>query len=219
MAVEAEDTDTGDAGGAEGKGAADDQRIANMVNAAVSGHLKRALPKALADAMETHLAPFKERLGSGTKAEPAPKGGDETSSKIADLERKYQESERARAAERVAGYQHRAFDTVRGELSGKVRADALDSALKILKADGCIQVREDGTPFLAMNDQELSITEGVKLFLKTKEGALFLPAPAPAKPGQKGGGKFTPRAAAPEAKETPMQKTLRMIEERKAARG
>jgi hypothetical protein len=220
------DTDTGAAGG-DGGGAADDQRIANMVNAAVSGHLKRVLPKTISDLMETHIAPIREHLtkqggpapaqggqGGGAPQGGAPAGDD----KYAALERKFQESEKARAAERMQGHKARAFDGVRGVLAGKARPDAIEAALKVLKADDRIGVREDGSAFILDGDEEVTIEEGVKRFMKSKEGALFAPAPIPSA-RRTAGPKLNPRGAPTERTESPAERSLRMIEERRTLRG
>lgn len=221
--VDVEDEGDGGEGGAGAGagGAVDEKRLANLANAAVSGHLKRALPKAIAEA----LAPFMEQLaargapapagGAPAGGAPAPAGDD----KYAALEKKFQESEKARVAERVQGHKSRAYDGVRGALAGKARPDAIEAALKVLKADDRIGVGEDGTPFIKDGDEELSLEEGVKRFMKSKEGALFAPAPtatARRAPPQK----LNPRSGkGEEPTETPAARSLRMIEERRSKSG
>lgn len=220
-------TDTDAGAGGDGGGAADEQRIANMVNAAVSGHLKRVLPKTLSDLLETHIAPIREQLtkqggpaptqggqGGGAPQGGAPAGDD----RYAALERKFQESEKARLAERAQGYKARAFDGVRGALAGKARPDAIEAALKVLKADERIGVREDGSAFILDGDEEVTIEEGVKRFMKSKEGALFAPAPTPSA-RRTASQKLNPRGAPTERTETPAERSLRMIEEGRAQRG
>lgn len=218
--------DTTDAGGDEGAASAEEQRISNIVNKALSGRLARVLPKALSESLEAHLAPIREQLGA-TRGNPAdaqrqvPSGGvaadSEIARKYADLERKFQESEKARASERMQGHRARAFDGVRGALVGKARPEAIESALKVLKADDRIGVREDGTPYMIDGDEEVTIDEGVKRFMKSKDGALFAPAPSPAT--RKTGPKVSGRTAPVERTETAAERSLRMMEENRARRG
>lgn len=225
--IEVEDEGDGGEGGAGGgaaSGAVDEKRLANLANAAVSGHLKRALPKAIAEA----LAPFMEQLAArgappagGAPPGGAPQGGAPTGGgddKYAALEKKFQESEKARVAERAQGHRSRAYDGVRGALAGKARPDAIEAALKVLKADDRIGVGEDGTPFIKDGDEELSLEEGVKRFMKSKEGALFAPAPTTTRraPPQK----LNARSGkGEEPAESPAARSLRMIEGRRAKSG
>lgn len=221
-----EGTETIDAGGDEGAASAEEQRISAIVNKALGGRLARVLPKALSEALEAQLAPIREQLG-GARGNPAdiqrqaPSGGGasetETARKYAELERKFQESEKARASERMQGHKARAFGDVRGALVGKARPEAIESALKVLKADDRIGVREDGTPYMIDGDEEVTIDEGVKRFMKSKDGALFAPAPSPAT--RKTGPKVSGRTAPVERTETAAEKSLRMMEENRARRG
>jgi len=212
-----ESVDTGAADGASAL--TEEQRISNVVNAAVSSQLKRALPKVLGEALEAHLAPFREATaarqqhvapaGDGTP-EPEWKGRMET------LERNLKEERSARAAEKRASLERGAYEALRTELTGKVRPEAVDAAAKLLfHADKSVKVTSDGAVSFVLGDDEYDLKEGVAAYLKTPAAALFVAAPGYNDKRKQASGKVPQRVVAGRTpqqgnvREDPLEKTMR----------
>jgi hypothetical protein len=213
----ADGADKGQGGTNEGDA---DVKLANLVNAAVGNHLKRVLPKALAENLDVALKPVREQLAglAPPKAEP-PAGGDkgapdtkyaEMERKIAEQGKRLAESEARREASEKAARETKAFAHLRGELAGKVRADGLDAAVKLLKADGRVRANDDGDAVFVDGEDEIPLQDGLKKWLKSSEGQIFAPAPT-GQNGARNGGKFTPRRG-------PDGKTIAETSDERAAR-
>lgn len=217
--------------------AANQQKLADLVNGAVKAHLGRSLPKALEDAFKPHLATFEERLATLKPKEsepPKPKEGaggpavdPALQARLDELEKQVKKEQTARtklteerALERKQAREEAGFGALRTALTGKVRPEAVEIVAKLLRADGRLVVGEAGEVALKVGDLEHELAAGVEAYLKSTEAAMFLPAPGygPTKglrPGQKppargpGGG--------PPPKETPIQRTQRLLAQAETA--
>lgn len=191
-----------------------DPKLANLVNAAVSSQLKRHM-KGLGD---TIGATLDEKLSAlGLKPQPAaPQGGAQAgneSEALKEVEKLRGElkAQKQRAAEKEV------FADVRSILSGKVRPEAMDTAIKVLKADGVIKIdARDGTATIKHAELgDLDLNEGLSEWLKG-EGALFAPAPTGKKTPVRGPNR-APARPAPTANDeqlTPAQKSMRDLQAR-----
>jgi hypothetical protein len=191
-----------------------DPKLANLVNAAVSSQLKRHM-KGLGD---TIGATLDEKLSSlGLKPQPAaPQGGAQAgpeSEALKEVEKLRGElkAQKQRAAEKEV------FADVRSILSGKVRPEAMDTAIKVLKADGVIKIdARDGTATIKHAELgDLDLNEGLSEWLKG-EGALFAPAPTGKKTPVRGPNRAPARPAPTVNDEqlTPAQKSMRDLQAR-----
>lgn len=208
-----------------------DKKLANMVNSAVTSQLKRALPKHLEEALTPHMSKFEQMLSSFKPAEASKPQAQASSSQQAsgtdpevlkqleDMKSQLRREQDTRAKERQQARQDKAFSEVRGELTGKVRPEALDHVMKVLAHDGLVQVDTAGTVSLKIGEDALPIREGLSEYLKRKENSIFLPAPGYGQPVKKAIGQNQRQApqrtqagrsnGQPQEREDPLQKTLR----------
>lgn len=188
-----------------------DPKLANLVNAAVSSQLKRHM-KGLGDSFGSMLD---EKLSAlGVKPQPAPaKETQDAADPMKEVEKLRGElkAQKMRAAEKEV------FADVRSILSGKVRPEAMDTAIKVLKADGVIKIdaRDGAASFKHAELGDLDLNEGLSEWLKG-EGALFAPAPTGKKPPVRGPSR-APARPAPTAHDeqlTPAQRSMRDLQAR-----
>lgn len=181
--------------GAQGTDATDidmEQKLANLVNSAVTAQLKRTLGKTIEETLRPHLEGFAALREAAPKqaAVVADKGagGDETTARLASLEGQLKAEREARKSEKAAAYNDRAFTALKSELAGKVRPEAVEPLAKLLfHADKRVKVTADGTPSFVVGDDEHDLAGGVAAYLNSPEAAMWKPAPAPVKrgPGQR----------------------------------
>ncbi len=186
-----------------------EDKINAQINAAVTGHLKRAMAKQAED--------FKTLIAEQLKSfKPAPPPPDESESKEkpskadpalaamrqqmeamqASLAEANTKRERAEAKQR----EDKAFNELKDALKSKIRPEMVDMVAKnFFYADKRVEFDEDGTalfrhrrqqPGLADEDVLMPLSEGVSAFLGSKDAAPFLPAPVP------GGGNQQPNRGA-----------------------
>lgn len=206
----------GGADGAQPEYVTADQ-IGNIVNAAVSSHLKRSLAKEIAGALEQQLAPIKQRLA---EAPPPPaddaaagKGGSKAPTpemqamqkQLADMQAAMKAAQDEAASEKKKAREEKAYSALKSELTGKVRPEALDAAADLIfHARKRIAVDDDGNVLfnvrsslgkgLPEEDRQFPLADGVREFLKTQEAALFVPSPSGGNGAQKRPTQQQPRA-------------------------
>lgn len=183
-----------------------EEQIAQIVNSAVTTHLKRGLAKAIDEA----IAPLKQKLetpppsgdggGKGKEADPEVVA---LRKQLDDLKGVVKASQEAASAAEKRAADERAYNALRSELSGKVRPEALDVATDYLfRAQGRVVIDEQtGEPRfkhrtalvagMPEEDHLFPLSDGVKQFLKGKEAQLFLPAPNTAPNPQRPGPRST----------------------------
>ncbi len=187
-----------------------------LVNSAVTAQLKRALsPKALAAVfaplMGDVLKPLQDEIAALKAApppppnQPPPPDPNKPSPEVTALKQKLQEFEdkfrqandRAAAAE-AKQRNDTAFANLKNHLTAaKVRPEMVDTLAKVLfYADKRVEFDEAGNTLfrvrvspgkgLPEEEQTMTLEEGVRSYVKSKEAEPFLPAPggAPAAPGQ-----------------------------------
>lgn len=188
-----------------------DTKLSNLVNSAVASHLKRHT-KGFADQLGTMLD---ERLAAFKPAAPAAAPGN-----AAPAADPMQEVEKLRGelkAQKVRAAEKEVFADVRSYLSGKVRPEAMDTAIKLLKADGSIKVdaRDSSAKVKHAELGDLDLHEGLSEWLKG-EGAIFAPVQAAKKPPIKGPHRAPVRGNGGAETETltPAQKSLQALQAR-----
>ncbi len=175
------------------------EEIGNIVNAAVSSHLKRSL----GGAIDTALKPVLEKLSAPPPPPPAdddggssgtPKKGKQTpemlamAKQIEDLTKTIVTEREGRAAAEKKQREDRAYAELRSSLEGKVRPDLLDMVAKnLFVVEGRVVVEENGNilfktskaPYVGAEpeEQQLPLKSGVDDFLKSDAAKPFLPAP------------------------------------------
>lgn len=171
-------------------------QIAQIVNSAVTSQLGRALKTQLGGAIEAALQPIKEKLATApptTAAEKAERDHKQSpefvalQKQLAELKTAYTATQEEAARERRKAREDSAFSTLMQSLSGKVKPGTEKIVATLLKAEGRLQIGDDGTPSLrvrtsllkgqAEDDHDFPIADGVGQYLKTSEAALFLPPP------------------------------------------
>lgn len=199
----------------------DNPDINAIVNSAVTAQLKRALsPKALAAALAPIVSeivkPLQDELAT-LKQAPAPAPGpapapDKPNPELTAVKQQLQEmkdqlaKERDRAAAAEAKQRDDStFAKLKDCLSAaKVRPEMVEVLAKVLfHADKRVEFDEQGNPLLRVRvspgkglpeeDQVLTLEEGVKTYVKTKEAEPFMPPPG----GAGGGTNQQQRRAAP----------------------
>ena len=158
------------------------QIVSQAVNSAVTAHLKRALPKAL-----EQFAPKASPQDAPSEAPGAP--GEAASAPawqrdIDTLKRQLAEERKLRKDTAQKAASERASSELSRELqsSGRLRPEAMPTVLDLLtKAQNRIAISEDGQASYRLNDdgETVSLAEGARAFLASKEAALFMPAPTP----------------------------------------
>lgn len=149
-----------------------DKKLANLVNSAVSSHLKRSMGK-MNETIESILSEKLTAFQSQSTAQ-VPSQAKEKSAK--------EESEVAKlraelAAEKRQTLEKDTYSSIKEKLNGKVRPEAIGSVLKILKADSHIDFKKDG-PVFKFDGEELDLDSGLEAWLENSEDAkLFKPAP------------------------------------------
>ena len=205
-----------------------DKKLANLVNSAVSSHIKRALPKYLEEAITPHMSKLQEMMSQSRQPEPSksatqpaqPSGADpEVMKQLESLQNQLKKEQETRARERQQARQDKAFADVRSELVGKVRPEAIDHVLKVMAHDRLIDVDSSAMVSVKVGEDLLPLKDGVAEYLKRKENAIFLPAPGYSAPAKKPGmpqQRQVPQRQAPSGgqqpeREDPLQKTLRQL--------
>lgn len=195
--------------------------VASIVNAAVTSHLKRFTEKQLPSLFESALKPIHERLqapapvkdASDSKKNPEYAALEQ---KLAEFERKANESAARAAAAEKKQREDRAYGELRNNLQGKVNPDFLDMvSAHLFQVQRAVDFEDDGSPVFAMSrktpygdeDLRLPIKDGVEQWLKSEAAKPFIPAPgssgATSKPKGVGGSinpQFDPEKATTEEK-------------------
>lgn len=105
---------------------------------------------------------------------------------IEKLQKDNQQLAEQRARERAKANEDRAYAGLKEHLSGKVRAEAIGVIADAVRGRGLITYDEEGNAQMRVTvaakgyepeDQVLPIAEAIPHYLKSKEAALFLPAP------------------------------------------
>lgn len=188
-----------------------DTKLSNLVNSAVSSHLKRHM-KGFGDQLGTMLD---ERLSAFKPAAPAAAPGN-----AAPAADPMQEVEKLRGelkAQKMRAAEKEVFVDVRSQLVGKVRPEAMDTAIKLLKADGLIKIdaRDSSVKMKHSELGDLDLSEGLSEWLKG-EGSIFAPSQSARKPPVRGPNRAPVRVSVGNDTEnlTPAQKTQRMLQAR-----
>lgn len=168
--------------------------IADIVNSAVTSHLKRAakeqpdVAKLVADAVKAAMPtppPPSDDDDKGKKSKVDPETA-ALRAKLDELEKQYRaETERATKAEQKAR-EDRALGQVKSALTGKIRGESVEDLSELLWVRKRIELDENGTPFIKVKrathpglpeeEQLMPLADGLDVYLKSKEGAAWLPA-------------------------------------------
>ncbi len=170
--------------------------ISNVVNSAVSSHLKRFVEKQLPGIFAEALKPFQEQVA---KLQAPPPADDEKSknkqspemtalqTQLEEMKTRFaQETEQRIAAERKAR-EDRAYSEFKGMLAKNVRPEMLDMvADHLFLIKKIVEVPESGNPTFKGSRTQYGITEevayplkdGVDNWLKSDDAKPFLPAPS-----------------------------------------
>jgi hypothetical protein len=171
------------------------EEIGNIVNSAVTNHLKRsskstedAITKLLDERLKAFMPqppPISDVKPPVTQSQPAPELA-AMQAKYAELESKFTAEQERRTKAEQAQREDRAYGELKSLLNGQVRPEMLDIAADYLfTAKKRVEISEDGTPLFrgktaTGEDVHLPMEDGVMQFLKSKEGASFVPAPTSA---------------------------------------
>ena len=186
-----------------------DPKIGNAINAAVASHLKRHM-RGLGDQFGSMLDERLSSLGLAKKEAPA--------SQEKPAADPMQEVEKLRGelkAQKLKAFEKETFAEVKSILTGKVRPEAMDTALKVLKANGAIKIdSRDGSASFKSELGDVELSEGIAEWLEG-EGALFAPQAPKMKPRVTGANKAPARpSGVVEENLTPAQKTARALQAR-----
>lgn len=177
--------------------------LGNIVNAAVTAHLKRAnIGKTISDAIEAAMKPVREQLEKPAAVAETPKADPKASPEFAAAMRELEsvkatlrtESD-ARGAAEKRQREDRAYQDLRAGLqTAGLKPEMVDVAAKVLfHADSRISFDENGTalfrhtkstPGYGDEDEFLPLSAGIAAYAKSKDAEPFLPAPTAAKSAQ-----------------------------------
>ena len=229
-------TPTGGANPNDGDPADADAKLANLVNSAVSAHLKRELPKlgkGLSDQLGASLAEQLAKLApkgaDPAGGDPSGAGGKEPAKDPAyqalrlemDGLKKANAEERAkREASEVRERNGAARTRLTNELGKHIRPELLEDAVDLAFARGRIAFDEDGTPlYRTKRDGEevlVPIEDGVAQFVKSPQAAAYLPAPGAPAARRVGGARMQNGARVYETPATTDEEKVRRAMERAA---
>jgi hypothetical protein len=167
-----------------------EEDVSRIVNAAVTGHLKRELPKsitaAIGPALEAALKPIQEQFAT-KPAQPESAADPKASPEFAAMRRQLDEQKTIIEAERGArlqAEQRQRQDSARASILSQIDP-AVKPELKEFLSDYLFnrtQFDESGAPLIrVIGDEPLPLKDGIASFLKSKEASAFLPAPGAAK--------------------------------------
>lgn len=174
------------------------EEIGNIVNSAVTSHLKRSLGPAI----EAAVKPIAEKLAAAVPTPPPP--GDEEGGKgkskstpemlamakqLDEMKTLLQSERDARANAEKAARDDRAYASLRQQLEGKVAPGLVDIVAKnLFYVEKKVTVDETGKvtfktskapyPGADPEEQDLPLESGVADFLKSDSAKVFLPAPS-----------------------------------------
>lgn len=177
------------------------EEVGNIVNSAVTAHLRRFSEKQLPELLTASLKPITDKLAATpVKTEDdaeTPKGKSKNkdpevlamAQKLDELTNTIKERDAQVAATNKKMREDRAFTELRASLEGKVRPELLDMVAKhIFVVEGLVEVDEQGTPlfkskqapYIGADPEEvrLPLKAGVETFLKSESAKPFLPAPS-----------------------------------------
>lgn len=153
--------------------------LAQMVNQAISGHLKRSLPKMIADGLAASKPQETDLMQSESKASEAQPWQKEMES----LKRQVAEEKKLRKDANLRAATERATIQLAQELtgSGRLRPEAVPVVVDLLtKAQGRLSLNEDGEALYRLGPEDLcSLQEGAKAWLGSKEAQIFISPPVP----------------------------------------
>lgn len=174
--------------------------VGQIVNAAVTSHLRRFTEKQLPELLNGALKPLAEKIAA---VPPPSDGGEEDSTKkkskqspeylamqqeMEAMKKALQaEKDRVAAAEKKSR-EERSYSELRSSLEGKVRPEFLDLVAKhLFVVEGRVETDETGSslfktthiPYTGADPEEirLPLKAGIDQFLKSDTAKPFLPAP------------------------------------------
>lgn len=214
--------------------------VATLVNAAITGHMKRFTEKTLPGLFESALKPIHDKFSASAPVAPTttvdPKKNPEYAAleqKMNDWEKKANESAQRAVAAENKQREDRAFNEVRASLSGKVLPEfQAIVASHLFQVQRAVEFEEDGTPVFTMNRKtqfgdepvRLPIKDGIEAWLKSDDAKAFIGAPgtsgATQKPRQglsvsQQGAPFDPSKATDEEKVLNAMATVAAIQNRR----
>jgi hypothetical protein len=176
------------------------EEMGGIINAAITSHLKRALPKtiteALGPALETALAPLREKLDKpAAPQDPADKGKDQPDPEVVSLKKKLEDALASmKVAQDAAETEKRKSDeqalrgAFRTEIAGKVRPEAVEDVVDLCFFRNLIKRDDQGRPTFTWRsalskgmpeeDHQFPLADGVREFLKSKPAEIYLPPPS-----------------------------------------
>jgi hypothetical protein len=180
------------AGKPEGEGSNDAPltraEVIALVGTTVGGHLKKFdFSKAVETALTSWQAKQKEPIETTADgAAPSKATGEQAPAKVdpellklrRDLDdvRKVAETERKTRLElEESNKQEKAVATLRDALAPRVRPEVLPTLVKAFRGD--IIFDDDGTPLLPVEGGTTQISAAIEAWAKSKEAAVYLPAP------------------------------------------
>lgn len=171
-----------------------EDQIGNIVNAAVTNHLKRFTENQLPKMLEASLKPIADKLSApASTPDPEEKGKSKVDPQVAALSKQLEDMQKAMAAEREGRIaaekkqrEDRAFSDLKASLAPKVRPELLDMlANHLFKVEGRVEFEEDGSAVFkyernnyGMKEEvRLPIKDGVDAYLNSDAAKPFIPAP------------------------------------------
>lgn len=171
--------------------------ISNIVNKAVTGQLKRALGKEVADAVAKAVAEMKSQM---TPPEPQPQSKKDKQDpevtalqrQIEELTNNYKRAEQSRLETEKRAREDRTYAELRSMLQKELKPEFVEMVARDLtKGQGRVVFDEDGNPLFKIKrspyqgmpeeEEELPLEAGVQAYLKSKEAEPFLPPPGTSK--------------------------------------
>jgi len=191
-----------------------DTKLANLVNSAVTSQLKRHM-KGLGDSFGSMLDEKIAALNLGKKEQPAPEKQPDKQGKEPDTMGEIEKLRGELKAEKARAAEKEVFADIRGLLAGKIRPEAMDAAIKVLRADGLVKISaRDGSAKFKSSEGDGDVAEGLREWLEG-EGAIFAPLPTQTKvkPRITGPSKAPARpVGGGEENLTPAQRTQRALQ-------
>lgn len=155
--------------------------LANLINQAVATHTKRLQKSLREEFASKDVEDTDDEKVSVPSKKKAPKKAVEDADeedKVTFLERELEKMKAERRAEKLEAKTKEVYGEIESHLNGKVKSENLKTVLKVLKADGNVNIRSNGLATFKLGDEEYSVQDGLDAWLATEDAQAFtIPAP------------------------------------------
>lgn len=187
--------------------------VNQIVNQAITAHLRRFAEKQLPSMLEAALKPIQEKLTAAPAQAPqAPSGGEEElrgkakanaeleklAKQVEEMRALAEKAEKSRMETEKRAREERAYSDLRTELGKNVKPEFVDMlAHWLMNGEKVVRLGEDGNPYVHLparntfgevEETPFPLADGIASWAKSDKAKAYIPAPQPNMGGQKPSG-------------------------------